>query len=54
MTMAFTKLFCVHQVLFFNVSDGGEELAEVKDDTPDVTLAYSEGKRGGGGYEKNC
>ena len=38
---------------FLNVSDGGDEIEEVKDDTPDVTLAYSDCKRGGG-YEKNC
>ena len=33
--------------LFFNVSDGGDELAEAKDDNPDVTLACNDGKRGG-------
>ena len=33
---------------FFNVSDGGNELVEVKDDNPDVTLACNECKCGGG------
>ena len=33
---------------FFNVSDVEDELAEVKDDNHDVTLARDDGKRGGG------
>ena len=37
----------------FNVSDVGYELAEVKDDTHDVTLACDDGKRGRGDMKRS-
>ena len=37
---------------FFNVSDVGYELAEVKDDTHHVTLACDDGKRGRGDMKR--